>query len=284
MSGTAAQENTKQATAWRSAKLYLNAAYYRVRFGRAFDAVSTYCMFIGYPRSGHSLVGALLDAHPQIVIAHEADALKYLESGFGKAGIYSVLLSKARDFADSGSTWSGYSYKVPDQWNGRFENLRVIGDKKGGKSTRRLTDSPDLLPSLQRTLNVPLKLLHVIRNPYDNISTICRRRRGHDLAAAVDFYFRLCETNAQVRQLVDAKHVIEIRLESVIEDPRRALRELCAFVGVEPSNDYLEACSSIVFKSPRRSRHDVQWSDELKRTVADQIERFPFLHGYRYDE
>ncbi len=26
-------------------------------------------MFIGYPRSGHSLVGSLLDAHPNIIVA-----------------------------------------------------------------------------------------------------------------------------------------------------------------------------------------------------------------------
>jgi len=34
------------------------------RYRRHFDAVRTFCLFIGYPRSGHSLVGSLLDAHP----------------------------------------------------------------------------------------------------------------------------------------------------------------------------------------------------------------------------
>jgi hypothetical protein len=30
-----------------------------------------FCLFIGYPRSGHRLIGALLDAHPDVAIAHE---------------------------------------------------------------------------------------------------------------------------------------------------------------------------------------------------------------------
>ena len=33
-------------------------------------------MFIGYPRSSHSLIGAILDAHPEIIIPHEYNVLK----------------------------------------------------------------------------------------------------------------------------------------------------------------------------------------------------------------
>ena len=35
-----------------------------------------FCLFVGYSRSGHSLVGALLDAHPEITIAHQVNGLK----------------------------------------------------------------------------------------------------------------------------------------------------------------------------------------------------------------
>jgi hypothetical protein len=34
-----------------------------------FADVHAFCLFVGYSRSGHSLVGALLDAHPGITIA-----------------------------------------------------------------------------------------------------------------------------------------------------------------------------------------------------------------------
>ena len=48
-----------------------------------FETIQLYCMFVGYPRSGHSLVGTLLDAHPDIVIAHELDALRHIRAGCG---------------------------------------------------------------------------------------------------------------------------------------------------------------------------------------------------------
>jgi hypothetical protein len=38
--------------------------------GDPFPDVHAFCLFDGYSRSGHSLVGALLDAHPKITIAH----------------------------------------------------------------------------------------------------------------------------------------------------------------------------------------------------------------------
>ena len=41
-----------------------------------FAAVRTFLLFVGHPRSGHSLVGSLLDAHPDVVVSHELDALE----------------------------------------------------------------------------------------------------------------------------------------------------------------------------------------------------------------
>ena len=35
------------------------------------DGIKMFVMFIGYPRSGHSIVGSLMDAHPHMVIANE---------------------------------------------------------------------------------------------------------------------------------------------------------------------------------------------------------------------
>ncbi|MBV6654043.1 MAG: hypothetical protein KI786_09830, partial [Mameliella sp.] len=41
----------------------------------AYEKINKGIFFIGYPRSGHSILGALLDAHPQVALSHELDAL-----------------------------------------------------------------------------------------------------------------------------------------------------------------------------------------------------------------
>src|SRR5215207_8273627 len=97
---------------------------------RLFDGVETYCMFLGYPHSGHSLIGSLLDAHPNAIVAHELDALKFVRAGFGKHQLYELLLDNSRRFAQRRREWNGYGYEVPRQWQGRFNEVRVIGDKR----------------------------------------------------------------------------------------------------------------------------------------------------------
>jgi hypothetical protein len=151
-------------------------------------------MFIGYPRSGHSLVGSLLDAHPNVVIAQECDVLKFVRMGFGRKTIYPTLLLNSRMIlSQRGREWSGYSYHVPGQWQGRYAKLVVIGDKKAGRSTDRLMRNPDLLSKLQKAVRVPTKVIHVVRNSYDNITTIARASKK-SLEEAIDFYFSLCRT------------------------------------------------------------------------------------------
>merc|ERR1712196_317295 len=40
---------------------------------QALSNVSAYVMFYGYGRSGHSLIGALIDGHPNAILANEFD-------------------------------------------------------------------------------------------------------------------------------------------------------------------------------------------------------------------
>ena len=52
--------------------------------------------------------------------------------------------------------------------------LQVIGDKKGGGTTMELTEKPhmfSILKELNETVGIPLKFIHVIRNPFAVIST-----------------------------------------------------------------------------------------------------------------
>ncbi|MGR3319837.1 MAG: hypothetical protein ACUZ8O_15330 [Candidatus Anammoxibacter sp.] len=105
--------------------LYLPSIYGGFKNRKLFKTIETYCMFIGYPRSGHSLIGALLDAHPNMIIAHELGALKYIYARFSKKQIFCLVLNKSQKFAETGRKLKSYSYVVPDQWHGRFSELRI---------------------------------------------------------------------------------------------------------------------------------------------------------------
>ena len=54
----------------------------------------------------------------------------------------------------------------------------MIGDKKAAQASRILLtpEGIESLNELEQKLGVQLKFIHVIRNPFDNIATMVRRR------------------------------------------------------------------------------------------------------------
>lgn len=261
---------------------YATSAYGGLRDHAQFQSVKAYCLFVGYPRSGHSLFGSLIDAHPEAVIAHELDALRYLQAGFTRSQVYSLILGNARRHGDRRE--HVYDYTVAGQWQGRHRQIAVIGDKKGGRSTRRLAQQPGLLDRLNRAVGVPVRFVHVVRNPFDNIATILARTMPEQgLGAAIAEYLRLCHTVDQLRRRAPAAF-LDVRLESLVADPHAVVGRVCAFLGLDASAGYLDACAAIVFPSPRRTRLDAPWTPELRAEVERAVDDHDFLHGYTFSD
>lgn len=250
--------------------------------GIDFEAVRRFCLFVGHGRSGHTLIGSLLDAHPNIIVAHELDALQLVDWGISKRWIFYCLVARSRWFESEGAEWTGYSYKVPSQHKGEFTSLKVIGDKKGGGSTARLRQDPDLLNRLHRVVEVPVDVIHVKRHPLDNISTQARKD-GLDLDAAIDRYFRQCETVKAVREHVcdeDWVSWIDITYEEFVSETEQSLYRVCDFLGVDVNEDYLNDCTEIVFDSPSRSRKKVTYQSRHLARIRRRVSSYPSLKGY----
>ncbi|HEX6066340.1 MAG TPA: sulfotransferase, partial [Longimicrobiales bacterium] len=246
--------------------------------------VERYCVFVGYPSSGHSLFGALLDAHPEIMLSHELDALKYVAARFSRDQLYALILQRGRAFIDSGGIWNKYDYLVEGQWQGRFTNLRVIGDKKGGLSALQIRENPHILKRLQDMVGVPIAVIHMTRNPYDVMATrFQRHREGKDFDWYVDRFFEHCEGVQIARDLVDDDHFYDVRHEDVVANTQHEVARACGFLGLTAPSDYLEACAAKVFESPRRTRASAPWTPELLRRAESRMESFSFLRGYTYD-
>lgn len=248
-----------------------------------FHNIEAFCLFIGYPRSGHSVLASLLSAHPEIVISHEMDALRYVRLHFRRHQLYHLILQGDRDFTGQGrEVKTGFHYAVPDEWQGRFRQLRVIGDKRGGSSTDMLDRHPEVLGRLRRTVRVPLRILHVVRNPFDNITTISFRSQI-TLEEAMSRYFRRCEAVARIKERTPGE-MLDLTHEALIGDPRRTLAGACSFLGLDAPDSYLEHCAAVLYTSPSQSRSKGDWNRERIAQVTEQIARFPFLAGYSFSD
>ncbi|WP_148288217.1 hypothetical protein [Prochlorothrix hollandica] len=141
---------------------YLEYLLILSRYRKQLDPIESYVGFIGYPRSGHSLIGSILDAHPHVIISHELDVLGKLQRNWTRNRVFCEILKNSFSHAKKGRSQTGYSYDVPNQYQGCFETLKVIGDNKGGKSTIRLQQDPNLIESLEVVINKPVKLTAVL--------------------------------------------------------------------------------------------------------------------------
>jgi hypothetical protein len=254
------------------------------KYTSEFQDIETYCVFIGYPRSGHSLIGSLLDAHPDMVFSNELNALRHIKYKFNREQLYYLILKNSQNFSLNGRSHTGYSYKVDNQWQGRYRKIKVIGDKRGSGSIKKLFYRPDLLDLLQKKIRQNIKFIHVMRNPFDNISTMFVKSSQLKLEGSIDYYFFLADEITKLKKNIPPDDIYELRHETFILKPKESLTGLTNFLGVEAEESYLESCTKILFKNPKKTRHNAPWTDELIARVNRQISDYPFLSGYTFDD
>jgi len=253
-----------------------------------FAEIQQFCLFVGHPRSGHTLLGALLDAHPNMVIAHELHSLRYVSEGVTREELCYLLLSRARWFARRGAETNqhiektGYKYAVPSQHQGTCSTLRVIGDKRGGGTSSFLLEHPYLLSRLQCLVEIPVKVVHVTRHPLDNISTLARKHYDSNVDAAIGQYFRLFEGVQQAEMHTPDGDWKTLAHEDLILSSENTLREVCSFLGVESPEDYLRDCSEIVFDRPSHSRDKVAYTPDQLARIRQEASLSPFLNRYDF--
>jgi hypothetical protein len=239
-------------------------------------------MFLGWPRSGHSLVGACIDAHPDAVIAHELDALSLVREGVTRDELLALILLRAAEFAEMDWRWEGRAFHIPGGAQSATSAPRIFGDKKGGATTRQLKRDPTLLEELRATVDLPLRVIHVVRHPLDVITSMALRKPKHPLSRIVDGFFAAARTNDEVLAQLSTDQVCVLRFEEFVADPRHHLTALCRFLGLDVLDEHLEACAHVVLPSPPTARHRIAWTPELRAAVSESARAHPHLAGYAY--
>ena len=275
------------------------------------DGVKSFVFFLGHARSGHSIVGSLLDAHPHMVIAHEANVVYDLGYGIlepNKTTVFNKIWKKTVNGLVHGKrvySGKGYSLLVEGLYEGKYvDHIEVIGDKKAATTTSMLMKRPEKFSKSLMTLKsfATVKMIHVIRNPYDNIATsvmyasftsaknIASFKKSKDVLQTnktkiynqVKRYFAAYEAieNAKKSYKLD---YIEVHGRDLVSDARETISRMCNGLGVFCSDSYLDVCSDKVFKTESKTRYKINWDKEHIDEIQRNIDRFSSLNGYTFD-
>jgi hypothetical protein len=254
-----------------------------------FRKVNTLVLFIGYPRSGSSTLGSLLDAHKNIIIAHEFNALKYIQKGFKPRQLFYLLAKNSKQFTSTGRISSGYSGIINGEFNGKAKPILIIGDKKAGATSKMIAENNKLLQRL-KDFYPTIKLIHIVRNPFDMIATQAYSGNEKQLSVSPEYLDKTIEFYAS-KFLVIEKLISEgmfdsitIKHEQLLSNPENILKMLLDFLNVDDYNGYIDSCKNHLYSSPHKSRNKIKWTTEQIEKVQLLISNYSFLEGYRFED
>lgn len=189
-------------------------------------------LFVGYPRSGSTLVGSILNAHRHALVSQQVYLLRHTRRRFSRRQLLYVAMAGDQAFANVHRRWSGYDYAVPNQHQGVFARVDVVGDRAVGGTTRCIRRHPDSLVRFRQTVRARVRLVHVIRNPFDNITTIAIEG-GLSIAAAAAIYTELCDTVLRLENQLAGDDIIDVHLAQLIGAPEQTLTGLCRALSLD---------------------------------------------------
>lgn len=280
---------------------------------RDIQNVKVFVIFVGFARSGHSIVGTLMDAHPDMVIAHEYNVLKNIKRELrgNTLTLFNNLYRNSYSNAMAGwrsrkKSEKGYNLSMTRQsWQGRVHTLRVIGDKAAGMAAQQHHSDPTKCAYLVKGMKaqgISVKAIRVLRNPYDIISTrtlykgLTNRqvfltksspeysKQHHPMISDTDIS-RFFELASHVNGMIaDCQlPVLNVHLSDLVSQPRAVMKEICNAMGVECPAAYLDSCAGKVFKTLSKTRNLVKWQQKKIDVVAQKMTRFSEFSRYSYD-
>jgi len=270
------------------------------------------CLSRSLSLSRHSIIGSVMDAHPNMVISHQYMLLpRCVKEEIGpfprnKSAIFNALYDNSYKEAMSGwrsekNTHKGYNLHVSTPWQGAFTRLRVIGDKEGNQVSRVFSSqyqkAKACLQAIMDIVKVPLIVFHVVRNPYDMIATqvlyhtteqfdmraenlTVAKPRDRDVKRYADITFMQASAVTRVMELT---RVVEIHSEDFVADPRKIVRGICRTLDLSCPDGYVEACYEKAFKNASRSRYNMQWSPDMLQYVANNVKKYSFFSRYTFN-
>jgi hypothetical protein len=218
-------------------------------------------LVVGNKRSGTSLLTRLLNAHPQVFITHESDAVWLLYQQRQRQAFRAhpsdsdvgmrTTLQCCHLLPDAGvDPWIAFQHitevmmtkGTPWMAPTRKRDLRWIGDKKPFQHT-----DPPLLEFIEQHFPEP-HFVHLVRHPFavvDSSDRFNRTPQG-DFWVGLSAETKLARWTEHEQAVLDLKarlphRVYSLRYEDLCTSPLSSLRPLFAFLGLEAPTTRFES-------------------------------------------
>ncbi len=234
--------------------------------------------FMGYPRSGHTLVAAILNANPNVMCSNQ---LNLYDASY-------IDMEYIKEYSLKKETWKDTTQipHVPKR------EITVVGDKTGHRTVDLLGKNPKRLGKFKELIqDVPIKWIHVVRNPFDNLATWGRLNyinklkkdknatERYELDLVIQKYRGL---NATIERIRRSEDVLTVNHEFMITRMHGTLEEMANFLEISFDPVWRDNIRETVWNQPRITRGQIKWSQTQKKAVEAIIEQYDWLSGYEF--
>ena len=239
----------------------------------------------GDAQSGSTIVSAILDSHPNVRLANEQRLIsRWKLRGWSKEQILECVLKSGQ-----GSFRKTMALPGSGNWTTREnqDSLLAIGDKYGHdllRVAKREGLDVGLLAEFGEFIGLPIKLIHTIRNPYDNISAqLDHPRRIKETDEIYDWSIcRYEELYEIIDPVLNRYSHFNLHNDSLIKDPRWVLTELCGYLEIPVVEPWLTTAVDAVFTKPHNRKDNREWLSGAKKDIEVRlIDKYPYFNRYK---
>ncbi len=250
--------------------------------GVNFDTLRYYVIFMRYKRSGSSLLVNLLDAHPNAIFVRNEELYGKFERWDNPSKIYNHLYTSAKRYRDKPYSANGYRY--PIEGVGTAKDPVVIGHKSSTRRFLPIAYSSDRLAAFQKAVDLPLKFLHLIRSPFDQVNARWQQKEFRRIGAPLDELIahvrEQTEGNVAMREQAERTNYYQVHYEDLKAYPVATMSAVCSFLGLSVISKHLEACKGLVTQTLEKEA--TTWTVETRVKVRHLIADYPeFYKRYR---
>ncbi len=243
-----------------------------------FDTLRCYVIFMRYKRSGSALLANLIDAHPNAIFVRNEEMFGTFQRFDSPEKLFGHLRQQARRYHNKPFSANGYSY--PIEGVGVAVDPLVIGHKSSTRRYLPVAESPEKLAEFQKAVDLPLKFLHLVRSPRDQVNARWQQKEFRRIAAPLDELIQhvgeQTEGNAKMRAQA-GKEYHQVHYEDLKEHPVATMAAVCHFLGLPVEGDHLLRCKELVFQTPEKEA--TTWTKESKAKVVALCDKYPEFYG-----